>query len=310
MRKKTPEEFKKEVYDIVGDEYTILTDYELSSKHIQMQHMVCGHTYSVRPNLFLKGRRCPKCKGNNAKRKTTEMFKSEVRRLVGDEYTVMGQYVNRATKVEMRHNKCGRVYEVEPGNFLYRSRCIECYYAQLRLTTEEFEDRLLEALGKEYLLESEYKGMYEIVKIRHLACGNSYKSKPNDIIFKHSGCKTCSQSTGEGYVSSYLSEKGIKFEHQKTFPDLKNVSYLSYDFYLPDYDVVIEYQGEQHFKPKTFGGITKHEAEKRLAQQKHHDMIKEKYALDNNYTLLQPNYKLNTYSKLKEYLDNNLQCYK
>ena len=54
-------------------------------------------------------------------------------------------------------------------------------------------------------------------------------------------------SHGEHTIYSFLLQHSIKFEYQKRFSDLKDKSYLPYDFYLNDFNLVIEYMGRQHF---------------------------------------------------------------
>ena len=63
-------------------------------------------------------------------------------------------------------------------------------------------------------------------------------------------------SKGEDYIVSLLRAAHVKFEREKTYPDLhgkRNVP-LRFDFYLPDYHMVIEYQGKQHFEPVAYFG--------------------------------------------------------
>lgn len=303
MRRKTAEEYREEVYNLVGDEYEIIEDYILSSVPTEMKHTLCNHVYKVRPNLFLKGGRCPNCNGNDAKRKTTEQFKEEVMALVGDEYTVLGDYVARDINIKIRHNVCNREYFVEPGNFLHKSRCIECHHNSLRLTQAEVESKFRDAIGEHYQLVSEYHSMQTKVTMKHTLCGNTFEVRPTDIIYKASGCTVCVQSKGEDFISEYLKSRGIRYIAQKKFDDLKNIFQLPYDFYLPQYNTLIEYQGSQHFYPKTFGGMPKELAEANLVSQKHRDKLKKEYADKNGYTLWEPTYKLNTYSKVEEYLN-------
>lgn len=308
MRRKTPEEYEAEVYTLVGDEYTIIEGYILSSTPTYMRHNFCGHTFKIRPNAFLKGGRCPNCNGNEAKRKTTEQFKAEVKALVGDEYTVLGEYVNRSTNIKISHNHCQREYYVEPGNFLYRSRCIECYYDDLRLTVDEVTERIKEALGEDYILVSNYESLQKKVTMQHTACGHLFDVRLTDVFYKRSGCKCCTQSRGEEYVMNYLDSKNIKYVIQKRFDDLKDKAPLTYDFFLPETNTLIEYQGEQHFRPKTFGGISKERANTNLVGQQRRDQLKREYASENGYTLVEPTYKLKTYSSLVKFLDDNLHC--
>ena len=91
-----------------------------------------------------------------------------------------------------------------------------------------------------------------------------------------SGCPVCNSSRGEKKLSIYFESKGIKYETQKTFEGLKSEGKLKCDFYLPDYNVVIEYNGRQHYEPvRAFGGIN--EFKKTINR----DKIKEKYCNDN-----------------------------
>lgn len=58
---KTTEEFKKEIKEVVGSEYEVLSDYRSSKSDIKLKHVTCGHIYEATPDNFLRGKRCPKC---------------------------------------------------------------------------------------------------------------------------------------------------------------------------------------------------------------------------------------------------------
>ena len=122
--KKDTETFKKEVFELEGDEYEVIGKYKNSYTKLKMKHTKCNHTYEVNPNSFLIGDRCPSCSGNT--KKDTETFKKEVFELVGDEFEVVGEYKDAKTKLKMKHTKCNHTYEVNPNNFLRGSRCPKC----------------------------------------------------------------------------------------------------------------------------------------------------------------------------------------
>jgi len=68
------------------------------------------------------------------KRKTQEEFEKEVYDLVGQEYTVIGEYVTGKTDIIMRHNICNREYPVKPRNFLYnKNRCPLCNHDKRKI---------------------------------------------------------------------------------------------------------------------------------------------------------------------------------
>ena len=67
-----------------------------------------------------------------------------------------------------------------------------------------------------------------------------------DSVLGGSGCSKCSASRGEREITKFLSDQGIIFEHQKILFEV-----YRYDFYLPELNVLIEYDGEQHFSPQS-----------------------------------------------------------
>ncbi len=83
--------FKKRVQDVVGDEYSVLGEYvDYNHTKIMMRHNICGYEYDILPGVFLKGIRCAKCGGTL--KYTTETYTKEVKELVGNEYSVLGEY--------------------------------------------------------------------------------------------------------------------------------------------------------------------------------------------------------------------------
>jgi len=128
--KKTTKEYIEEIYELLGEEYTILGEYETNKTKILTRHNVCGYEYYVRPNDILsRGRRCPKCANiirGMTRKKDTTIFKQEVYDLVGEEYTVLGEYKTNKTKILVSHNICGNKYEVRPNDFQQGYRCPEC----------------------------------------------------------------------------------------------------------------------------------------------------------------------------------------
>ncbi|AZV43750.1 hypothetical protein BAOM_3141 [Peribacillus asahii] len=130
--KKNHEEFKQEVYSLVGDEYTVLGIYKNAKTKVKMKHNICGYDeWNVIPKSFLlNGRRCPKCANGIRKEKKTKSnskFEQEVFRLVGIEYQVLGEYVSAKTKITIKHNKCGYdQWDVAPYSFLQGTRCPKC----------------------------------------------------------------------------------------------------------------------------------------------------------------------------------------
>ena len=133
--KVTTEIYKKKVYNLVKEEYTVLGEYVNSSTKIRMRHNKCGCEYEVKPNTFISGHRCPNC--YRSEKYTTLEFKRKIYDLVKDRYTMLSEYINSNTKIKMKHNICGTEYEVLPFNFLNGNRCPKCSLQLKRSLPEE-----------------------------------------------------------------------------------------------------------------------------------------------------------------------------
>lgn len=196
-KKKTTEEFKKEVYDKVGNEYEVLGEYINSSTHIKMKHSKCGYIYPVVPNSFLRGSRCPQCGRESMirkRRKTAEEFKNQVYDKVKDEYEVLDEYINSSTPIKMKHNKCGCIYPVRPNDFLKGSRCPECAkmlrVKNQRKKIEDFKDEVYHRVGGEYEVLGDYINTDTPILMKHNECGCIYPVTPHNFL-KGTRCPEC-----------------------------------------------------------------------------------------------------------------------
>ena len=115
-------------------------------------------------------------------------------------------------------------------------------------------------------------------------------------IYSHSngsGCPICKSSKGELKIINILEKFKISYFRQKKFEDCKSINKLSFDFYLPKLNLLIEFDGIQHFKPvKLFGG------EKEFEKTKIKDKIKTDYCINNNIELIRISYLENIEEKL------------
>jgi len=116
------------------------------------------------------------------------------------------------------------------------------------------------------------------------------------------GCPLCNKiSKGEDEIYLYLSEREIDFIKEYRFDDCKYKRRLPFDYYLPQYNMVIEYNGKQHYEPvKIFGG--KENYEKTVLR----DKIKQDYCKDNNIKMIIIPYW--EYKNIKTILDNEIGC--
>lgn len=89
-------------------------------------------------------------------------------------------------------------------------------------------------------------------------------------------CVVCQESKGEKKIRNYLELNNVNFTPQYRFEKCKDKYTLPFDFYLIDYNIVIEYDGEGHYKD-IYGNLT---------DRQNKDNIKTNYCKENNIKLI------------------------
>jgi len=285
----TPEVFKKKIFELVGNEYTLLTNYITSVDKVLIKHNCdkCkNYEWWVAPYNFLaSGNRCPKCAGNA--RKNTEIFKQEVNENTNGEYTLISEYTNANTNVILRHNniQCNCFeYKVLPCNFYNGDRCPKCS-GKLKKDTQIFSKEVNKLTNGEYEVMSPYVGARKDIQIRHKICGHEYTVKPTNFL-KGRRCPLCTTSHAEILINKYLIDNHINFLSEYSFNNLLGVgrNALRFDFAIFEDEektklkYLIEYDGEFHFK--------KYFKDQNFETQQIHDKRKNDYCTEHNITLI------------------------
>ena len=119
-------------------------------------------------------------------------------------------------------------------------------------------------------------------------CGRICKVRGNNLKTGHTQtCGICHTSLGEDKIESILKKKNIQYKTQYSFPDCKRKRPLRFDFYLPLYNICIEYDGRQHFGIQN----TWYEGhENEYYEQKERDTIKTQYCIDHGISLYRISY--------------------
>lgn len=159
-RVKTPDKYAKELRGLYGSEYVSLDDYVTAHVKLETLHSECGNSWMVTPHNLLAGYGCSHCFGNELK--TTEIFKKEVKEIVGSEYEVLSDYRSSKTDIKLKHATCNHTYEATPDNFLRGKRCPNCFYSK----GEEKIQRFLDDNGIPYAMEHTFDDCVNERKLR------------------------------------------------------------------------------------------------------------------------------------------------
>lgn len=207
-----------------------------------------------------------------------------------DEFEFIDKFVNINTHIEFLCKKHG-VQTMTIKEFLRSKRCHLCSREEQgnnMMHTSKYVKTVIESYnGNEWLNQDEYIGTtVKNLKIKCGLCGQIYVTSFNayatDSVAQRK-CFSCScrESKGEVIIRNFLEDNHIVFEREKSFYDCRDIKPLPFDFYLPNYNLCVEFDGQHHFEDRGFGNYE-------LTQK--HDEIKNQYCKNNNIGLLRISY--------------------
>lgn len=291
--------YKQKLFDAVKDEYELLDVYLKNNRtYIKVKHVICGTIYDVSQyKFFYVKNRCQNksCKFKRRSAiyiKPVSQLKKEVYDLVGNDYLLFGEYTGTNNKMLFQHNisTCNYKFLMTPHNFIQgKQRCPKCSseIGRLKITKkpEQYKKEVYDLFNDEYKIIGDYINSSSKIKIKHNKCGHCFDIIAYKMLSNAYPCPFCNHpSKGEQRIICYLDNKfKNQYIYQKYYKDLVGINngLLSYDFYIPSFNLLIEYQGEYH------DGTVLCQTEEEFEKQKEHDRRKRNYARNNKINLLE-----------------------
>lgn len=284
MRRKTHDEYVDEL-KIKNPTVEVVEEY-VDAKTKIMHHCLTHDVYwKMLPGNALQGNGCQECKKDkihNAYVKNHEQYVKDVAQ-INPNIAVLGEYVNAKTPIL---HKC-TIHDVEwhttPDTILRGCGCRKCMLEKIKNKQVKSHSQYIQDvhdINPDILIVGKYINVITPILHKCLICGHEWYAVPNKILCGR-GCPRCHESNGERHIRMWLTNHNIQYESEKTFDNCKDINLLPFDFYLPEYNTCIEFQGGQHYFPvELFGGQEKFELQIK------HDKIKADYCNKNNIRLL------------------------
>jgi len=238
----------------------LLEDLDVIKSRTKLNYIckICKRESSNVANNISRGNGCKVC--THPKTLSSEEFLNRVKEKYNKEYTILGKYTNINDPIKIRHNTCGHIWDTtRPNDFLKdnANTCPQCSHQSFAYTIEQYRQKVKEDSNGEYeVLSDSYKNNRTKLKFKHRKCGHIWDTTPNTFN-NSSRCPECSKFVSKvvSNVTEFLNELEINFESEKTFPWLKYQLNLYLDFFLPEYNIAIECDGDQHYSSKKRGGL-------------------------------------------------------
>lgn len=284
MRKKTTFVYKKELA-LKNPNLELLSDYTGNHNKVKVMCKECNYIFNSDAASLLQGHGCKQCGIKNMKqkqRKSHEEFINELT-FINPDIEVIDKYINSTTKIKVKCKICNHEYMSTPTNLLRGFKCIECFKKSQHKIHDDFVKELKNINNKVKVI-GQYKNNHSKIKCKCLECNYEWEQFANTLL-QRNNCPKCSRkySHGEDRILEVLDLLGVTYIKQKTFDGLFGDSgkLLRYDFFIEKFNLIIEYNGQQHYKSiNIFGG------EKSFKLTKKYDKRKKDYANNNNIKLL------------------------
>ena len=285
------ETFLEQAKEIHGEKYDYSkTEWKNTRTKITIICPIHGEFEQVPQNHIRLKCGCRKCGREIAKSKlnkyNTRYFIKNAKEVHGDKYDYTDtQCFNATDKLEIKCFNHG-IFEQRAVQHLRGQGCPKCNFDQMAkdraLGKAQFINKAKELFGDQFEYSKvKYKnGQTKVI----LICPEhrEFEVTPNNHLSKKSGCPICNESKLERELALILDKQKITYERQKRF---KWLGRQSLDFYLPKYNLAIECQGVQHYKPIDFGGKGEKSANQLFEKTKKRDDSKLKKCLANNINM-------------------------
>ena len=272
--------------------YILLDNKEDIHTVTQTMHFICPeHGYqTLHIALFLNGSICRKCAiERNKKRRALHaqsIIEKQVSQYNNNILLNKEDYIGPTIpNLRILCGKCHEVFVTSKKTYLKNVRrnpdyaCPTCnrkmLSEKLTLSPDKVEEYINAVNNNQLLNKNDYIGNgVSNLQIKCGLCGTVFTTSLSNYQFGKNMCGNCTaqMSHGEYEIKKVLDFHSIAYNQEYWFHNCRDKNPLPFDFYLPDYNMCIEYQGEQHYRP-----IDVFEGNEDFELRKYHDQIKRDY---------------------------------
>jgi hypothetical protein len=272
--------------------------------------LICSYEWSPRlGDVFKYG--CPSCAGNApiTKERLSETLAKKNIDLYGNFNIITdrnGQKMHRCKCSICNHGSNGEWLPHLSNILRPKHGCPNCAW-NLPLTNE-YIDAQLTANDRQIARVGDYLGNNKKhIDFQCLICLLIWPATPHNIINHSRGCPKCKWRVNQKIMFQLLEELNMPFKTDYCLNrfDRSDIR-LFFDAYILGRNIALEYDGEQHFIPVRFGGISQAEAQIEFEKTQIRDLQKNKFCIEHNITLFRINGMKYKYDKLKEYMRDEI----
>lgn len=277
-----PKEWTQDELELEAKKYNTITDFQNKSKGAYLKAYRLGILKDITKHMTT----------NKAETLNTDKFIDRAKQIHGDKYDYsLVDYCNTRTPITIICRKHNKKFQQLAGSHLYGQGCPLCRYeissSKTRTPLPDFIDAANQIHNNKYKYDKSVYNNNNTNLIVTCPEHGDFLVTPANHIHNQSGCPYCQESKGEKLIANILDNLNVSYIRQMKYEDCTNQKIgkgcrkLPFDFYLPQYNSVIEYDGEQHFREiKAWGG------EEKFINRQKLDKLKDEFCKKNNIKMV------------------------
>ncbi len=293
MKSKKYLEVKKVIKSMGGE--LLSEDYINNSQLLDLKCPDCGEIFSRNYSNIQQRKSivCKKCSYKYRAKIKVDKMEKEVKKLIKKLGGKLIKYNGTKEPMILECPKCKKEFEktlqgVNYSKLVVCKKCVGEIVSERQKTDIDIIKEYLISLGSEMISEK-FEHSCKKITIKCDKCGKGFDRTWKQIKDRENvTCPKCSdaKSIGEKKINTLLKKHNINYEVEKTFEGCSDVSKLRYDFYIPELNTCIEYDGKQHFFAyNDFGGTSSFEDRVKK------DKMKNDFCKKENINLIRITYK-------------------
>jgi protein-arginine kinase activator protein McsA len=225
--------------------------------HIWFTCKIHNKTFRQTPECHLNGEGCDIC-AKESRRLGKEVIIHRIREKCGEDCFDLSKIPDSVLTTDIITlvcNECGFEFPRRLTDLIYSQQCgcSKCAIENTKLGKEKFIERANQKRTEMGLSLYNYEKVVYVnnrtkVHIICTDCGKTFSQQPDNHL-QGCGCPFCWTSKGEARVEKYLRDLNVEYVPQLLFGERQH-----FDFYLPEHDAYIEFDGKQHEESVEFFG--------------------------------------------------------
>lgn len=305
----TQEEFIEKLKD-KNPNLELIGQYTKMKDKVKVKCINCGYEMEVMAdnliNIHRKSKLCPNCSDGRRKITNEKEYIDILQKVTQSRISLIGNYCGQNIKTKHKCNICDYEWEALPRHIIEKKNHSECPRCSnnLKKTIIQYKQDVkninpnIDVIGD--YINNKTKTLHKCKLCNHI-----WETAPHNILKGKTGCPFCKKSHGERAVGNYLDNHKITYISQYKFDDCKSKKQLPFDFYLPDYNTCIEYDGIGHFEETHWNGCSDECSNIVYQNTLRNDAIKNNYCDINNIKLIRIPYW--EFDNIEEILNRELE---